>query len=556
MNKRLIPILITAISIAIIALISVQIYWINSAVTLKQEEFKRNATEVLSNVVDKLEKDETLSKLRSHEEAQFLFFDEDSLTELSHTLDKLAESIVDYSDDSTYEHIVFKEIHKNDNSLEINITEEEAGKRVTRQITTDAEEKNWTEEEKYLINEHIALKLDVKKNKEKLEVIHEEINIDSLVEMRMEHKTAFVGDIVKRLMEVNLFDDIEGRVDKEGLDSLLAAELSNKGINTIFEFGIYRQNGEVVLESTEDSSCLRETETKMKLFPNDILDSKAFLKLHFPKQNYFLIQQIWWMLCSSIFIVIAIIVVFFYAIRTIISQKEVSEIKNDFINNMTHELKTPISTISLACEALSDSSIAQEPGVSSRYIHMINDENKRLGLLVENVLQSAILDREAFKLKLEVLDIHQLIASAVNKLEMQVNKRGGQISCNLVADKFNLSLDKVHIGNVVSNLIDNAIKYSEDEPKINITTASQANNFKLTVTDNGIGITLENQKKIFDKLYRVPTGNMHNTKGFGLGLSYVKLIVEKHNGTVYVNSSVNKGSTFSIELPINDDRKN
>ena len=556
MNKRLIPILITSISIAIIALISVQIYWINSAVTLKQDEFKRNATEALSNVVDKLEKDETLSKLRSHEEAQFLFFDEDSLTELSHTLDKLGESIGDYSDDSTYEHIVFKEIHKNDNNLEISITEEVAGKRVTRQITTDAEEKNWTEEEKDLINEHIALKLDFKKNKEELEVIHEEINIDSLVEMRMQHKTAFVGDIVKRLMEVNLFDDIEGRIDKDGLDSLLAAELINKGITTIFEFGIYQQNGEVVLESTEDNLCLRETETKMKLFPNDILDSKSFLKIHFPKQNYFLIQQIWWMLCSSIFIVIAIIVVFFYAIRTIISQKEVSEIKNDFINNMTHELKTPIATISLACEALSDESIAQEPGVSSRYIHMINDENKRLGLLVENVLQSAILDRGAFKLKLEILDIHQLIASVVNKLEMQVNKRGGQISCNLVADKFNLSLDKVHIGNVVSNLIDNAIKYSEDEPKINITTASQANSFKLSVTDNGIGITLENQKKIFDKFYLFPTGNLHNTKGFGLGLSYVKMIVERHNGTVYVNSSANKGSTFTIELPMKDDQKN
>jgi len=556
MNKRLIPILITSISIAIIALISVQIYWINSAVALKQDEFKRNATEALSNVVDKLEKDETLSKLRSHEEAQFLFFDEHSLTELSHTLDKLAESIVNYSDDSTYEHIVFKEIHKNDNNLEISITEEEAGKRVTRQITTEAEEKNWTEEEKDLINEHIALKLDFKKNKEELEVIHEEINIDSLVEMRMQHKTAFVGDIVKRLMEVNLFDDIEGRIDKDGLDSLLATELINKGITTIFEFGIYQQNGDVVLESTEDNLCLRETETKMKLFPNDILDSKSFLKIHFPKQNYFLIQQIWWMLCSSIFIVIAIIVVFFYAIRTIISQKEVSEIKNDFINNMTHELKTPIATISLACEALSDDSIAQEPGVSTRYIHMINDENKRLGLLVENVLQSAILDRGAFKLKLEILDIHQLIASVVNKLEMQVNKRGGQISCNLVADKFNLSLDKVHIGNVVSNLIDNAIKYSEDEPKINITTASQANSFKLSVTDNGIGITLENQKKIFDKLYRVPTGNLHNTKGFGLGLSYVKMIVERHNGTVYVNSSANKGSTFTIELPMKDDQKN
>ena len=223
---------------------------------------------------------------------------------------------------------------------------------------------------------------------------------------------------------------------------------------------------------------------------------------------------------------------------------------------MTHELKTPISTISLACEALSDKSIAQEPGISTRYIHMINDENKRLGLLVENVLQSAILDRGAFKLKLETIDVHQLVASVVNKLEMQVHKRGGQISCSLLANKFNLNLDKVHIGNVISNLIDNAIKYSEEKPKINIVTESQTNIFKLSVSDTGIGITAENQKKIFDKLYRVPTGNLHNTKGFGLGLSYVKLIVEKHNGTVYVNSSVNKGSTFSIELPINDDRKN
>lgn len=554
LNKSLVPILITSISIAIIALIVVQIYWINSAIILKQDEFKRNANEALSNVVGKLEKDETLSKLRSHEEAQFLFFDEDSITELKHTIDKLAESIGDYADDSTYEHIVFKEIHKNDNNLEISITEEEDGKRVTRQITTDTQEKNWTDEEKGLINEHLALKLDFKKNKKESSVIHKEINIDSLVEMRMEHKTAFVGDIVKRLIEVNLFDDIEGRIDKDELDSLLANELINKGITTIFEFGIYQQNGEVVLESTEDNLCLRETETKMKLFPNDILDSKSFLKIHFPKQNSFLIRQIWWMLCSSIFIVMAIIVVFFYAIRTIISQKEVSEIKNDFINNMTHELKTPISTISLACEALTDESIAQEPGISSRYINMINDENKRLGVLVENVLQSSILDREAFKLKLEILDLHQLVESVVGKLEMQVNKRGGQISCNLAASKFNLSIDKVHIGNVISNLIDNAVKYSADDPKINIVTDSQDNIFKLSVSDTGIGITSENQKKVFDKLYRVPTGNLHNTKGFGLGLSYVKMIVERHNGTVYVNSSDNKGSTFTIELPIKNDR--
>ncbi|MBL4624691.1 MAG: HAMP domain-containing histidine kinase [Flavobacteriales bacterium] len=251
----------------------------------------------------------------------------------------------------------------------------------------------------------------------------------------------------------------------------------------------------------------------------------------------------------------AIIIVFIYAIRTIISQKEVSEIKNDFINNMTHELKTPISTIALACEALSDDTIAQEPGISSRYISMINDENKRLGILVENVLQSAIFDRGTFKLKVEKLDMHQLITGVVNKLEMQVNKKSGQITCNLSAINFYLNVDRVHISNVVSNLIDNAIKYSEKVPQINVITESKNSVFRLSVSDTGIGISSENQRKIFDKLYRVPTGNVHNAKGFGLGLSYVKIIVERHNGSVSVNSSAGKGSTFTIEFPINNEQK-
>jgi two-component system, OmpR family, phosphate regulon sensor histidine kinase PhoR len=553
MNKRLIPLLITSISIAIIGLITVQIYWINSAITLKQEEFKRNAAEALNTVVDQLEKDETLSRLRSHKEAQFLFFDEDTLTELNQTLDELSESLSEYTEDTLYEHIVFKEILKDENRIEISITEDEDGKRVTRHISTDSEADEWSAEEKDIIEEHIALKIELEQSQKDLHHFREVKNIDSLVKQKMVHKTAFVGDIVKRLIEVNLFEDIGGRIDENEIDSLLQLELTNRGITTSYEFGVYLPNGDVILQNTEEATNLKKSTLKTKLFPNDIVDSNSFLKIHFPRQNSFLVHQLWWMLCSSIFIVFAIIVVFFYAVRTIISQKEVSEIKNDFINNMTHELKTPISTISLACEALSDDTVAQKPGIYSKYINMINDENKRLGLLVESVLQSAIFDKGSFKLNLEQLDMHQIITGVVTKLEMQAHKRDGQVTCNLSATDFVLKIDRVHLSNVVSNLIDNAIKYAEDAPKIVVDTESTKDKFRLSVSDNGIGISSDNQKKIFDKLYRVPTGNVHNAKGFGLGLSYVKTIVDRHNGVVSVKSSEGKGSTFTIEFPIKDE---
>lgn len=549
MDKKLIPILITSISIAIIGLIAVQIYWINSAITLKQEEFVRNANLALHNVVDKLEKDEALSRLRSHKEGKFLFFDEDSLGELSLTIDNIAQSL----EDSIHKHIVFKEIIKTNDSIDIKIIEEQDGKKSTRHVISNAGEKEWTEEEKALAHEQIELRIEYQESDDELEKLHEHINIDSIVRERMVHKTAFVGDIVNRLMEVNLFEKITDRIDASELEKLLTEELNNKGISTQFDFGVYQTNGKAVIVSNENDGKIRDSSFKTKLFPNDIVDSNSFLKIHFPQQRSFLVHQIWWMLLLSGFIVVAIIVVFISAIKTIISQKEVSEIKNDFINNMTHELKTPISTISLACEALSDDSIAETPGVSSRYIKMIDDENKRLGLLVENVLQSAIFDKGEFKLKPEELDIHDIISSVVGKLEMQIKKRGGSISENLQATRSVLKFDRVHLSNVVSNLIDNAIKYSEDKPEIVVKTSSNETSFIVSVTDNGIGISDENQKKIFDKLYRVPTGNLHNAKGFGLGLSYVKIITEKHRGTVSVISTPGKGSTFTIEIPFKNE---
>jgi two-component system phosphate regulon sensor histidine kinase PhoR len=241
---------------------------------------------------------------------------------------------------------------------------------------------------------------------------------------------------------------------------------------------------------------------------------------------------------------------FFYSIKTILTQKKHSEIKNDFINNMTHELKTPISTISLACEALNDPDIAATPKLMNRYVGVINTENKRLYNQVENILKSAIWGSKAFKLNLEEVDVEQVVQNAIAKFEMQLTERGGMVSFTNEAKTSVFNADSGHLSNALHNLIDNAIKYSNQEPVIRIKAHNEKDFYVLSVCDNGIGISKENQKKIFDKLFRVPTGNRHDVKGFGLGLNYVKTIVERHGGSISVSSRLNKGSTFTIKLPM------
>ena len=217
---------------------------------------------------------------------------------------------------------------------------------------------------------------------------------------------------------------------------------------------------------------------------------------------------------------------------------------------MTHELKTPISTISLACEALNDAGIANSKETQGRFVNMINEENKRLGVLVENVLQSAVIDKGELKLQKEIFNIHDVIDRAVKNVKIQVEKKGGQISVSKLAANVQVYADKVHITNVIYNLFDNANKYTATQPSIEISTEDIVGGMVIKVKDNGIGISKENQKKIFEKLYRVPTGNVHDVKGFGLGLSYVKAIVEEHDGAISVESTLGKGSTFVLILPI------
>jgi len=257
----------------------------------------------------------------------------------------------------------------------------------------------------------------------------------------------------------------------------------------------------------------------------------------------------WGLLLVSLAFMLALIFSFYYTISTIFQQKKLSEIKNDLISNMTHEFKTPISTISLAVEVLNDKSVEKSQERITNYVKMIGDENKRLSLLVENILQTAILDKGEFKLKIQPIDIHTLIEQTFTNIKLQVENKEGEIASQLNATKTIVNADRVHITNILFNLIDNALKYSKENPNIIVSTRNDDEGIFISVKDNGIGISKENQKRIFDTMYRVPTGNIHNVKGFGLGLSYVKAVVEKHGGSIKVESELGKGSVFTLYLP-------
>ena len=250
----------------------------------------------------------------------------------------------------------------------------------------------------------------------------------------------------------------------------------------------------------------------------------------------------------SISLITIVIGTFFYSIKIINNQKKITQIKSDFINNMTHELKTPIATIGLACEALKDKDIELNKPMKDKFLSTITNENERLGKLVETVLQNTISDKGTPELKLEIFNIEEIIEKAMKSIQLSFDKEEGSIETDFMALNKIVEADKLHITNVIYNLLDNSLKYSENKPHVKISTRDVIGGLVIRIKDNGIGIAKDNQEKIFEKLFRVPTGNIHNVKGFGLGLSYVKSIMELHQGSIKVESKLGHGSTFLISL--------
>ncbi len=344
------------------------------------------------------------------------------------------------------------------------------------------------------------------------------------------------------------------RVDTEVLAQYLRLELRNNGLNIPFQYAILNPKGKIVYKSAGYDVDNTDTHYTITLFPNDPSKRQNQLAVYFPTKNDYIFDSILFSIPSFAFTLV-LLVTFIFTIAKLFRQKKLTEMKNDFINNMTHEFKTPISTISLAAQMLKDPSVSKSPEMYNHISTVINDETKRLRFQVEKVLQMSMFEHQKTTMKLTLLDVNDLITGVLSTFKLKVEQCGGTLDAELDTEDTTVEVDEMHFTNVIFNLLDNAVKYArEDVPlELMVRTHVEGNKVNIAIQDNGIGIRKDDLKKIFEKFYRVSTGNVHNVKGFGLGLAYVHKIVTDLKGTIRAESELNKGTTFIITLPLKNE---
>jgi two-component system phosphate regulon sensor histidine kinase PhoR len=377
-------------------------------------------------------------------------------------------------------------------------------------------------------------------------------SLQETMSTRFQHEQALLGEVIHSVLHRSNVRPIEERIDFRRLYFFIQNELAYNGLAGIpFHFQVVNTNNEAVYTSPGFSTRYRDAVHTQPLFPNDPSDRLNMLRVFFPTQREYIDRELAFFVPSMIFMVI-LLFTFLFTVITLFRQKRLSEMKNDFINNMTHELKTPVSTISLASQMLKDNSILKSPEVFKHVTGVINDETKRLSFQVEKVLQMSLFDRQKSTLKPKEIDANDLVVNVANTHALKVEKYGGTLDIDLQAVDSTIKVDEMHFTNVLFNLLDNAVKYRKENVPLElmIRTHNEGNRIIISVEDNGIGIRKEDAKKVFDRFYRVHTGNRHDVKGFGLGLAYVKKIVTDLNGTIRVEGELGKGSKFIISLPV------
>lgn len=372
------------------------------------------------------------------------------------------------------------------------------------------------------------------------------------VRQRYIYQRALLNEVVYSILYKASEKPLAERIDFRNLDSDLRAELRSNGINIDYHFYVTTSDGRCVYRCPDYSSEGDRFTYRQVLYPNDPSAQMGLLYIHFPDIKSFLFSSVKFMIPAIIF-TLMLLIVFIFTIWSIFRQKRLTEIKNDFINNMTHELKTPISTISLAAQMLGDASVMKSETMFKHISGVIVDETKRLRFQVEKVLQMSMFDRKAATFKRKEVDANILVHDTVNTFRLKVEASGGKIDANLQADDAIVFVDEMHFTNVIFNLMDNAVKYKSDERDLllTVTTRNESDDkLVITIADNGIGIRKEDLKKIFEKFYRVHTGNRHDVKGFGLGLAYVHNVVKALGGSIHAESDFGKGTKFIITLPL------
>lgn len=376
-------------------------------------------------------------------------------------------------------------------------------------------------------------------------------SLQEIVKNRYIYQKALLDEVVYSILYSASDKPLKERINFKLLDQDLKSELMNNGINIPYHFRVTTQDGREVYRCSDYSEKGEEYTYSQVLFRNDPASKMGVVKVHFPDMNSYIFSSVRFMMPAIVFTLI-LLVTFIFTIVVVFRQKRYTEIKNDFINNMTHELKTPIASISLAAQMLNDKSLTKSESMMNHLGGVIQEETKRLRFLVEKVLQMSMFDRKKTVFKKKELDLNEMVESIAHSFSLRVEHTGGRIYTDIGAVDSTIYVDEVHFQNAIFNLMDNAVKYGKPDQPLDIymTTWNDDEHLFLSIRDTGLGIKKENLKKVFEKFYRVHTGNVHDVKGFGLGLAYVKQIVELHDGEISVDSEYKKGTKFTIKLPV------
>ena len=521
MNKKIFFLLVVLMSLSLIGIIFVQGFWIKNTVENKEEQFSFNAKQILRRVATEIENNELETYYFAMQELVDSLGAEPDSAMMSEIFETKREGVSD--DLFVYSQGMFEEDYQLSAAfLDASID---------------------TIQFQNLINQKVS---ELVKN--------DSLNNNFLTTSSRINRIFRMRDVEKEFIRstVNEYTSrkpIHERMSKDQLEDLIKQELANRGMQTSFEYGVYG-NGLATKVTSENFELDANTTYRVPLFASGNSSNNYQLFVNFTEKKQVVLSSITLMAALSIIFTLIIVIAYSSALSQLIRQRQISEIKTDFINNMTHEFKTPIATINLALDAIKNPKIQSQPEKIAYYHQLIRDENKRMHAQVENVLRISRLEKNELDLKKERLDLHELIEEAMAHVELIVEDKDGYIKTHFGALRSSILANPAHFTNVIVNILDNAIKYSPEKPRVDIYTENVKNYIVMKVRDQGSGMSKLVQKKIFEKFYREHTGDIHNVKGHGLGLAYAKRILDDHHGQISVESEKGKGSTFIIKLPL------
>ncbi|HQF48167.1 MAG TPA: HAMP domain-containing sensor histidine kinase [Flavobacterium alvei] len=525
MNKLFFRILVLLMSLSLIGIILVQVYWFNTSLENNDEQFKFHVKSVIGNVAEKLQKQE-----------EYTYY----------------EKFNRYKDSTG-------KIPQKDDLLEFYYVQKNHKNNTTIVFTNSISSEDYTISSSFFDKKSDSLKLKSFNSKRVTEIYNnnkfDNSKLQNTVIPDVKNEKSGSLDVLDDIAyEINYKEiasamPLQERVSKETIQKLLKKELEEYGVNTKFEFGVFSSSLATKVKSDGFIYDSKNTYS-IPIFSDNEGSNKYELMVSFPNKKKFLLTDLIGITLLSIIFTLIIIIAYTSALNQLIRQRQISEIKSDFINNMTHEFKTPIATINLALDAIKNPKIIGNEQMVLKYLQMIKDENKRMHAQVENVLRISKLEKKELDISKESVNIQEVIEDAMEHVNLILEDRQGTIDTHFNAERTSVLLNEVHFINVIVNILENAIKYSPDIPKIDIYTENVKDYLIIKVKDNGIGMSKVAQKRVFEKFYREHTGDLHDVKGHGLGLAYVKKIIDDHNGHIYVESEKGKGSTFIIKIPL------